>query len=151
MKGLSKVVLTLATATMLAGCTTKCSFADFKEAVGKIEDKSYASATVKADGETYKTGSVLMGMFVPEVMNEKTAVYFGMVNGSKEMLKSLAIEESKDLTYYKSFKVAGSQKNGEEVVADVEIVWNKYGWLTKYSYDDKKDNSNDVKFTVSYK
>lgn len=144
----SKIAALALVPTLLCGCATKCSFADFQKKVGEIDiskvkmTRQVIKGIYKAGGKEYQINYDTEKPNAEDVLN-------GNIEASLFMLFNQAglyiVEEDKNATYFagSSFKIEFSA---------LKIEWDKYGFCTKLYGDSKNEKGVAVygELTASY-
>lgn len=151
MKKISKTFLALGAVLALAGCNSKCTFAEFKEAANAVGNHGFNSAEVKTNDKSYTlTYSTTTKLFIS---TDIAAVsYVSLINTFT--VKSVAVSEIEGATYYKGsgFALSVTDKNDDGSSLSRNYEWNDKGLLTKYDIKStSSDSTGNVYFTVSYK
>ncbi len=146
MKKLTKTILALGAVLALAGCNSKCTYAEFHEAASNVGNHGYNSAEVKANDKTYAlTYSTTLKLFTSTDVAAVT--YVGLVN----TYQAKFVAEIDGATYAKGsgFSYSYEAKDSEgKVTSSENSEWNDKGYLVSYNLT---SGDSSIKFTVSYK
>lgn len=146
MKKLTKTILALGAVLALAGCNSKCTYAEFHEAAMNVGNHGYNSAEVKAADKTYTLSySTTLKIFAST--DVAAAGYVTLVN----TYQAKVVGEVEGATYAKGsgFSYSYEAKDSEgKVTSSENSEWNDKGFLVSYNLT---SGDSSLKFTVSYK